>query len=399
IRVNSAGSSGGGIYNFEGTVSLTNCDVSDNSAIEGGGISNNGTLTVSKSTFRNNKIRNGAGIFHSIGTLTVTNSTVSDNLARGNGGGIFILDGTASLNYVTMAGNVADADGNGSGDGGGIFNAGFGTVNIKNTILALNTDLGGQAPDCRGELTSQGHNLVGNDEGCTFIDANGDQVGNDANPIDPLITQLQNNSSGNGFTQTHALLAGSPAIDASTNNGCLFTDQRDFVRPADGNNNGVAICDIGAFERSAKPVCDVNLFGAPRAATIVGTAGDNVIDGTAGRDRIHGLGGNDTIRGLGDDDIICGGTGNDPNLSGGGGVDVLIGGDGTDTLNGNGNNDILSGGLGNDTLNGNNGNDTLLGDRDDDTLNGGDGNDDECDGGDHVNGDTATNCETVTNVP
>jgi Ca2+-binding RTX toxin-like protein len=401
IRLNIANSAGGGVINIEGRVSLDNCDVSDNSAIEGGGVYNSGTLTVHRSTFRNNRIRSGAGIFHSAGTLTITNSTISNNLSRVNGGGIFILDGTASLNHVTMASNVADADGNGTGNGGAIYRAAtcrF-AVNVKNSILALNTDRGAQAPDCSGELTSQGHNLVGNNAGCTFLDADGDQVGNNANPIDPLMAELQDNSSGNGSTQTHALLSGSPAIDAGNNDDCLSADQRNFVRPVDGDNNDVAICDIGAFERGAMPICDFTLFGFPRAATIVGTAGDDVIDGTAGPDRVHGLGGNDTIRGLGGNDIICGGTGNDI-LNGGGGIDILIGVDGTDRLSGGGNNDILSGGPGNDTLNGNNGDDSLFGDRDDDTLSGGDGSDDKCDGGDHVNGDTASpSCETVTNVP
>ena len=55
-----------------------------------------------------------------------------------------------------------------------------------------------------------------------------------------------------GATWTHALLAGSPAIDAGTNSGCPATDQRGVARPIDGNHDGSAVCDIGAVEAPPK---------------------------------------------------------------------------------------------------------------------------------------------------
>ena len=74
-------------------------------------------------------------------------------------------------------------------------------------------------------------------------------------PLANILGPLQNNG---GPTQTHALVAGSPAIDAGNPNGCrdnagvlLHTDQRGFLRPADGNNDGTSGCDIGAYEASA----------------------------------------------------------------------------------------------------------------------------------------------------
>ena len=67
-----------------------------------------------------------------------------------------------------------------------------------------------------------------------------------------ILGPLKNNG---GPTQTHALVAGSPAIDAGDPGGCrdnsgalLQTDQRGFARHVDGNNDGTARCDIGAVE-------------------------------------------------------------------------------------------------------------------------------------------------------
>ena len=101
-----------------------------------------------------------------------------------------------------------------------------------------------------GVFVSLGHNLIGDGFGSTdFTDGvNGDIVGTSANPIDPKLGPLANNG---GRTKTHALKAGSRAIDAGDNANLPPTDQRGagFPRKKDGNFNGVAIVDIGAFER------------------------------------------------------------------------------------------------------------------------------------------------------
>jgi predicted extracellular nuclease len=117
-------------------------------------------------------------------------------------------------------------------------------------------------------------------------------------------------------------------------------------------------------------------------ATIIGTAGDDVLRGTNGPDVIVGLGGNDTISGGNGNDVICGGDGNDT-ITGGNDNDTLLGNRGDDTLDGGNGNDQLDGGAGVDTLKGSNGDDSLTGGTGNDSLTGGVGNDVLVGGGDN----------------
>jgi hypothetical protein len=140
---------------------------------------------------------------------------------------------------------------------------------------------------------------------------------------------------------------------------------------------------------------------AGRAATIIGTEGNDILYGTAGPDVIAGLGGKDVILGLAGEDVICGGSGHDAILGGSGddnlhgdagndtvdggpgkdqirgeaGDDSLYGGDGDDQMHGHGGKDYMRGGNGNDIIRGNDGDDRLYGDAGKDDLNGGAGND------------------------
>ncbi|MBA2408343.1 MAG: hypothetical protein H0V62_00685, partial [Gammaproteobacteria bacterium] len=198
-----------------------------------------------------------------------------------------------------------------------------------------------------------------------------------------LNTTLANNG---GSTQTHALVTGSPAVDAINNGTCPppNTDQRGVTRPQDGNQDGGVACDIGSYELTTTPPVTETCNGL--TATIVGTAGDEAIPGTAGPDVIDGLGGVDTINALGGADVLCGGTGNDTILSGPEN-DRAFGEDGNDTVRGGG---------GADQVNGAAGADQLFGDEANDGLTGGAGTD-RCDGGSGT--DTAATCETRISIP
>ena len=251
-------SAGGAIIN-SGRLTITSSTFSGSSAFAGGALWNSGTLDVTSSTFSRNSAPgssgDGGGISSS-GNLTVTNSTFSGN-SGAYGGGIS-NGGTLSVTNCTFSGNSAPPV-FGPG-GGGIHNRGdFAPATLTNTILVNN--VGG---NCDGTITDGGHNL---DDGtsCGFTKANG-SLGNTDPQLDP--TELRNNG---GPTQTIALEAGSPAINAGDETICAAPpvnnrDQRGFVRPG----TGATRCSIGAVEYNSPgpPACAVGDCNRDSAVSI-----------------------------------------------------------------------------------------------------------------------------------
>jgi predicted outer membrane repeat protein len=227
--------SGGGIQNA-GTLLVSHSTIRENDAFgDGGGIYSTGKLTVAKSTIAGNLAFNSGGGIASSGSLRVINSTLSHNrvidpFMANRGGGLRNTGISADLLNVTINKNETAV----GGTGGGIVNDG-GSVRVRNVIVANSPD---QA-NCEGPITSAGHNL---DSGstCGFTDPG------DLSDTDPQLGPLADNG---GPTDTHALLAGSPAIDAGTNDRCPLTDQRGVARPQDGDGDGKAFCDMGAYEK------------------------------------------------------------------------------------------------------------------------------------------------------
>ncbi|MDD2694936.1 MAG: CSLREA domain-containing protein [Anaerolineales bacterium] len=221
--------------NSPGEATLSDLNISANTASNnGGGISNSGWLTFTRVTINGNEATNGdgGGIYHHDGIIQMENITLSDNSAdSGLGGGFNRNGGTGLLTNVTIANNSA-------GLGGGLRAAASG-ISVKNVLLANNS--GGNCRIDTGALASLGNNLS-SDNTC---DLGLNQPSDQNNTGDPLLGPLQDNG---GKTETHALLPGSPAIDQGSSSGCPLTDQRGYLRPADGDADGVVACDIGAYE-------------------------------------------------------------------------------------------------------------------------------------------------------
>jgi hypothetical protein len=264
---NSVTGFGGGIFNDgiadrAAKLTITNSTLSNNFAGLGAGISNEfGTMTITNSTLSNNFAQEGGGIWNNGGTMTITNSTLSNNSAFTIGGGIFNA-GPAMITNSTLSGNSVISV-SGVGDGGGIWHnfdmltitnstlsnnlgGGFrnngGTVNFKNSIVANNPSGG----DCAsfGIFKASGVNFS-TDGSCSGF--------TQVTPAQLNLGPLQDNG---GPTKTHALLSGSVAIDAVMDctdvaGSPVTQDQRGVMRPMDGDSDGIAQCDVGAYEAPA----------------------------------------------------------------------------------------------------------------------------------------------------
>jgi hypothetical protein len=251
---NSAGSYGGGIDNngyevIGASATLNNSMLSGNSSAYGGGIYNSaadgyGSLEVNNSTVAGNSATyGGGGVFNvsyigAQAVLQVRNSTISSNSAQTGGGIDNDSDDGGTVAYIsnsTFSGNLASGPG-----GGSVFNSaeGFGGAVVHlNDVILQGGAAGGNILNQGGAVISDGHNLS-NDTCGGFLTGPGDRTN-----IEPMLGPLQDNG---GPTLTHALLLGSPAIDAGDPSFTPppFYDQRGprFHRVVNGR------IDIGSFE-------------------------------------------------------------------------------------------------------------------------------------------------------
>ncbi len=240
-RGRTLGNGGGGLFVNGGDATVTTTTIANNRTFDanasGGGIQAvSGTTTVSQSLISNNTSGNGGGLAaYSGASITVENSTIYANNAR-FGAGAYASGGSLSFDSATIAENVAGIAG-----GGLNTEATDGTsVTLRNTIVADNAAT--NRPNLRGQFVSDGFNVIGTTQSAaTFSAQSSDQTG-----TDPMLGPLADNG---GPTETAALMAGSPAIDAGDTD--LDQDQRTFSR-SDGAD------DVGAFEfGAAEPGDDV----------------------------------------------------------------------------------------------------------------------------------------------
>lgn len=245
---------GGGAIASNGIVQIDRSTFTGNSTESqggesgGGAIENTGPLTITLSTFTTNQAGKGGGIYNEGGTTLIVNSTFSGNsvtVSPRAGGAIYnqpSTDGSNTPGVVTIVAATFYANTATGGTGGNLNNVAGNTLRLKLSIVA-----NGSPNNCAGPITSQSDNLESANS-CGFA------AGSDLINTNPQLGPLANNG---GSTWTHALLAGSAAIDRVVS-GCtdqqgspLGLDQRGVTRPQDSNNDGLARCEIGAYELSA----------------------------------------------------------------------------------------------------------------------------------------------------
>ncbi len=261
---NQAATQGGGLHS-SGDTTLSYIRIGGNTASYAAGIFNAGELTIEHSTVDANQADQHAGGIYNQGSLSLQASTISSNTAGTDGGGLYLIGGIANLVNDTISNNYVPDGSLGSGiwmyaaaqmgitnttlvsntNGAGLFlyqdfihRPGLqpqapGEVRFLNSLLAFNSPVNCAKDLIAPDFISAGHNLESMDS-CNFHSP-GDQI----HVAQPGIGGLGDNG---GATLTHALLVGSPAIDAGDDQGCPVYDQRDHLRAVDG------ICDIGSFE-------------------------------------------------------------------------------------------------------------------------------------------------------
>ena len=264
--------------NSGGQLTIKDCTIADNGPGSGGGggviNTGGGNTLISRTTFTGNMSGYGGAVWNAA-HMTIRDSTISGNAALNSGGG---LEAAGALETTLI--NVTISD-NAARDGGGLYHS-SGTLNLVNTLIAGNHlhPSGGSGVEIKRKagtpaVGNQLNNLLGQ-SGITSAEAfdgftpTGSDItatsdGSTPTPLGQILEGLQKNG---GFTQTHALPPGSPAINAAISTystgtfflgeGCASTiffpslqtvyrnDQRGVSRPQKKT------CDIGAYELKKK---------------------------------------------------------------------------------------------------------------------------------------------------
>ena len=249
-------SRGGGIYNYQSTLTIKNSFIHNNSATVGGGVySDHG------------------------GTLTIINSTIGENSATsgataGAGVGVGRTDNVKLYNVTIANNDSANGSGGGIGFGGEPFNTYV--LEIQNSVIANNS--APTSPDCYTDdvtVISNGYNLIEDTTGCNFSAATGDIVGQD-----PILGSLSTSGIYHPLIGSPIIDAGNPAAPGSGGNACEATDQLGRTRPIDGNSDTNAICDIGAYESDPPSQSEIDTIeiysGSPQFGIVSSVFNDSL---------------------------------------------------------------------------------------------------------------------------
>lgn len=262
ISGNAAALNGGGIYskNCGVSCSLLHVVLENNSAAKNGSAMYVfGGLTAEKMTLNANHTggqgQYGGAVFHigpPAGPLTFTNLTIGENTNGPVAGGVVIASKATDLFT-----NVSIANNMGGSYNGVAVTPGSKPPQVRNTIVSST------GASCSRPLQSLGHNLESGNT-CGF------NQGGDLINANAMLAALADNGGG---THTMKLLTGSPAIDSGDPVGCPIYDQRSVRRPYDGDGNGTATCDIGAYEVSG-PLASLNndIGFSSTVATVTGSS-------------------------------------------------------------------------------------------------------------------------------
>ena len=236
---------GGGLYNASSSPKLTSVMFTENTAGEsGGGMYNTSSSpTLTGVTFNGNTAGNGGGMANFTASAPVlTNVEFIGNEASGGGGMFSIENSSPALINATFSGNIANVV------GGGMLNLVNSSPTVINTIIWNNTAAatnGGNEIFNEDDSSTNLRYSLYQDEPGDIVEGGGFDVDGHSLTSDPLFANAANGD-------LH-LQEDSPAIDAGDNTQCPPLDLQGVLRPIDGDGDGSAICDMGAFEYSSGP--------------------------------------------------------------------------------------------------------------------------------------------------
>lgn len=243
LRIENLTLSGGGMTVGPDSLIIRRVRFTDNEnpSTFGGAIQTTGSvLDIRDSTFDNNRAVDGGSLMCFSCSGVIENVTVTG----GSGGGLtFANSGQVALKHLTIVGT----------GGGRFWSLPNGAalhvyddmaVTIANSVVAGNYSTG-DAVNCAvgssASLVSEGNNAFGDLTGCN--------VSPQASDLDITNAGLENLAAGLDGLPVRRPKADSPLVDAFDGSGCLATDARGISRPRDGDEDGIARCDIGAVER------------------------------------------------------------------------------------------------------------------------------------------------------
>lgn len=254
---NSATESGGAAF-VSALTTFQNCTISGNIASTGtgGGIYSDAMLIMRSSSVYGNTASTGnagGGVSCANGG-SFENCTISGNSAPSGWGGGVYLDREGVINNCTITGNSAD-------NGGGIGSGELSTTTLIGCIVSGNNltsadlgdrwEIGGYGFFAIPEDQSEQYNILGhsgltNEQAFRFFpySSTSRACTSDGNTPTVLASIMNTALADNGGpTLTHALVAGSPAIDIAPEG--LATDQRGYARPV-GSGFDAGACEFGA---------------------------------------------------------------------------------------------------------------------------------------------------------
>ncbi|MEM6344941.1 MAG: choice-of-anchor Q domain-containing protein [Bacteroidota bacterium] len=229
----------GALFNQGGVLNATETWWKDNQTVGNGGAIWNtlsGQLNIAQTTLENNQASEGAIYNSAGGQLYLQNSTMSGNVSSFQGGAIHNVSGLVEIQFSTLTLNQ-------SANGGSFYSTGTGaTITLGNSILSGNSGI--SFPEgfssTAALVGSAGGNIIGETSGFSFPGTLSDQVGTPSSPLNPLLNPLADNG---GYSPTHLPLVSSPAIDNAF--GSISIDQI--------GNSRTGLTDVGAVEVGGSP--------------------------------------------------------------------------------------------------------------------------------------------------